>query len=147
MTSGCSNLDQSHPQIYQINHAVYWNFFDVTVVNGEYWIAESIKCVTVTGSYQIDWNGTVPCKECWKTSGCWGVGKGEGCTFQNGGYRVKWNSKVKMQFMYQSCTNYFVCSMKLQCYNPCSGTLKCAIIFTIPFFFSFSLSGMVGKLR
>src|SRR6202050_4889566 len=58
-TSGCSNTDRSHPQIYQINHAVYQNFFDVTVVNGEYRIAESIKRVTVTGSYRIDRNGTV----------------------------------------------------------------------------------------
>src|ERR1700691_1046315 len=58
-TSGCSNIDRSHPQIYQINHAVYRNFFDVTVVNGEYRIAESIKRVTVTGSYRIDRNGTV----------------------------------------------------------------------------------------
>ena len=46
-----------------------------------------------------------------------------------------------MQFTYQSCTNYFVFSMKLQCYNPCSGTLKCTRIFTTLFFFlSFSFS-------
>jgi len=37
----------------QINHVFYQNFFDVTAVNSEYQNAESTKCVTVTGSYQI----------------------------------------------------------------------------------------------